>query len=100
MCEAVRIAPVKPTAEEIAAAGGKGRQPRPTGLEPAHQKLVAKVCEAIEEAATAAAVDEAIAPHRELLLQMDDRLRTIVSSAKKARLATLGAATKGDAHAE
>lgn len=95
MCEAVRIRPGLPTEKEIAAAtrarGGATKQSAP----PSDDTLARAVCEAIEAAGTPDEIEIAIAPHRDELLKLDDRTRTIVSSAKKARLATLAAAQEG-----
>lgn len=88
--EAVRIRPIRPTEQEIAAAlaarGGKKQAAPAPPDDAADQALVAKVCAAIEAATDAAGVEAAIAPHREEIKAMDKRYQAIVASAKKVQL--------------
>lgn len=90
-CEAVRIRPIVPTPQMIAAAqanqpGSSKRAPRTETIDP----IVSEVCAAIDAATTEHAIESAIAPHRDRIKSLDRRAQTIVLSAKNARLATLG----------
>lgn len=91
LCEAVRIRPDKPTPAMIAEAEarlGKRSQPTPAPARDnvADAKLIDQLGVAIDAATTKEEVEAAVAPHREEVGQMDQRLRAVISSAKKARL--------------
>jgi hypothetical protein len=103
LTEAVRIVPKLPTEAEIEkaiVARGGSQKPQPARDDAADQALVAKVCTAMEEAKSADDVEAAIAPHRNELKQMPDRLRAVVASTKKSVLATLAQPQEGTPDAQ
>lgn len=97
LCEAVRIRPGLPTERDIANARGKSAPSKQNEPSPAVSSLVSEVCTAIGLAGDEQAIEAAIAPHRDELRQLDERHRTIVASAKRARLAMLAAPQEGTA---
>lgn len=98
MTEAVRISPRKPSDQDISAAmrarGGATARPASTRNEADDEQRAQLVLEAIDAAGTTDEVEGAIAPHRDELKLMSERIRSIVASAKKARLATIASAGK------